>query len=501
MKPLKIKHFLFAAVAGAAALGAPESARAAAYDGKLIFYINGLCVHPEGRRNSTKDNTRLILHSDACKGSDVRLGFRLENHSGGYKVIRHPYSGKCVHPRGGDNPKNGTDLVLYGGDCGLWKTKFKFHSNGLIQHAQSKKCVYPKGGSENPKRGTRLVLEDDCTAGRKRFDADPPSFRVEEHRKAKEYDVNGRLFHIHSGLCVHPQGRRNDTGNDTRLILHSDACDGLESRLAFVMQKNGSILHPFSGKCFHPKGGSTNPGNNTPVVLYDGCNHKKNEFRMISSGAIVHVPSGKCVHPKGGRGKKGAHLILWGQCLKNHHITFHLDNSSPRPHAGRETPNWGRLIHTLSGSCIQPKGGKRNPGNKHPLVFSYKKCRDKRDQNPEFEMLASGAIRHRSGKCIHPKGGKDFPGDRTLLHLYDGCRAGYVKFKYHDGVLFQTSSGMCIQPDRDKDPVKPETHVVLRRPQLRPNTPKCYRGRHAIEFVPTFAPIPQADVNTRAAPE
>ena len=476
MKHLKIKHFLSAAVvAGAAAFGAPESARAAYY-GKILFHSGGLCVHPEGRRNETKDNTRLILHSDACHGSDVRLGFHLD-HLGNIKpgadtMIWHPYSGKCVHPRGGDNPKDGAELVLYGKGCGLWKTKFRILPNGMIQHAQSKKCVF--AGGRSPKKHTRLRLYGGCSTDSVII---PAKFRFADHRKAQEYDVNARIFHRHSGLCMHPQGRRNDTGNDTRLILHSDYCEGLESRLAFVLQSNGSILHPFSGKCFHPKGGKVRAGNRTPVVLYDGCNHDKNKFRRLQSGAIQHVGSGRCIHPKGGRGKKGALLWLYNGCTGDQ-LKFDVHTAAPRHVHSRIITGGGRFIHGLSGSCIQPKGREWNPGNKHPLVFGYDGCGDDRDRRIEFEILPSGAIRHvLSGKCIHPKGGKDFPNKNTPLHLYDGCRARYVQFELRDGLLFHKLSGMCVHPKGGSTRPKNGAGLVL-WPE------NCYGERYKFRYVP-----------------
>ena len=446
MKPLK--HFLSAAAVACAATfaGAPETARAGAYDGKMIFHRGGLCVHPDGRRNDTKDNTRLILHSDACKGSDVRLGFRLENHSGGYKVIRHPYSGKCVHPRGGDNPKDGTELVLYGGDCGLWKTKFKVLSNGAIQHAQSKKCFDVKGGWFRPGKHSRVRLYGrSCGSGR--------LFRIEDHRKAKEYDVDARIYHSYSGLCVHPKGRRNDTGNDTPLVLHRDVCNGLESRLAFVMQKNGSILHPFSGKCFHPKGGKVNAGNRTPVVLYDGCNHDKNKFRRLSNGAIQHVGSGRCIHPKGGRAKDGVLLWLYNGCRGNDQLKFTIDSHAlPRSaNSGAGNAAWGKLVlfqyGDNSGKCIQPKGGTRNPGDGHPLVLHKNDCKGGAE-HLQFQILRSGAVRHRSGKCISP--GLLFKPKETPLKLSNDCRAGHVKFGIgRGGMLVHKLTGMCVLPARD----------------------------------------------------
>ena len=481
------RHFLSAAaVAGGAVFaGAPESAGASESDGRVMMLRRGarnICVHPEGRRNDTKDNTRLIFHRDACRAADARLGFRLENHSGGYKVIRHPYSGKCVHPRGGDNPKEGAELVLYGKDCGLWKTKFKIRGDNTIQHAQSKKCVSytdawsSSGGDWAVKNGARLLLRD-CSRGA------PPAFNFEPYNT--KHDINARIFHYHSGLCVHPKGRRNYVGNDTRLILHSDVCEGLESRLSFVMQENGSILHPFSRRCFHPKGGSTRPKNDTPLVLYDGCNHEKNKFKALSNGAIKHVPSGKCIHPKGGRGKKGVHLVLYDGCSEDR-LRFDIDQASPRPSADASAaPAWGRFMHTASGSCIQPKGGARNPGNGHPLAYHYTNCRNNRASIPEFEMLDSGAIRHRSGKCIHPKGGKLIPKDGTVLHLYDGCRARYIQFEFNNGLLFHANSGLCVRPKHDGVPLKSGVGLVLRRPNLSGDVAACSPDRFKLKFVPT----------------
>ena len=266
-----------------------------------------------------------------------------------------------------------------------------------------------------------------------------------------------RITHVLSGKCVHPLGRPESPGNNTRLVLNGDDCKAIDDRLNFSI-KNGYIVHS-SGKCVYPLGRRDNPSNNTELVLYSNCDAARAKFTVLSGGQIQHVSSGKCIHPKGGWSVPGndTRLVLYDECHGDR-IKFSVSSS---PNANKAFQKKTKLHHLYSGRCVHPKGRPNHPGNNTDLVFHEQDC-EFADSRLYFTMLPNGAIQHSSGKCIHPYGGWGNPGNNTSLVLYDGCGRRSVQFeKLPNGAIQHKSSGKCITPYGGKLVPDNDTKLVL----------------------------------------
>lgn len=294
----------------------------AVYADRIIHKPSGKCVHPKGRPSvkgyyngdtvyNLKINTPLVLHASDCEVADKRLDFEW---FGNY--IRHTDSGFCVHPKGGSsNPRNNTQLVLYN-TCNKSSIEFRQLPSGHIQHKDSGKCIHPRGGSPNPRDDTQLVLDSLCVGERIQFSINrlPPQ---KPPPPPRNFTNNKKLFLTLSGKCMHPQGRRDDTQEGTRLVVHSDRCGSPDAdKLFFTMNPNGSIRHEHSGKCIMPVSrGVGSVRNNTELMLVTDCNAQSTKFTHRPSGSLQHI-SNKCIHPKGGsqNPRNDTKFVLYDTC-------------------------------------------------------------------------------------------------------------------------------------------------------------------------------------------
>ena len=291
------------------------------------------------------------------------------------------------------------------------------------------------------------------------------------------------FVHQPSGKCIAPY--KNSGTGGTKLVLHSDGCrspgdNGKPLHFRFD-DINGRVIHHASGLCMVPENWQRPVNNQTRLVL-DSCDVAAAEFGWYRHKSLRHMPSGKCVHIKLGGGDDAvnahdnAELMLYAGCL-GERLAF----AEVIPAAKRSSYNVPRhatkLVHRYSGLCATLN--RYQTDNNTEIKLRPESC-EARSEDLNFMLTNTGAIKHiKTGKCVHPKGNSARPGDNTRLVLYDGCTLERIRFEYSQttGILTHLTSGKCVRPDGASLVPNTDTRMVLHK--------DCNAGMAiAFDFIP-----------------
>lgn len=241
-------------------------------DGNFILkdLNTGMCVNPQGEKDSPDQGTRLILSANCVLARKASHFSELDQGNERF-VLKHS-AGKCVHPHMGW-PWLDRQILLWDG-CAVGTDRLTFRNWPEV----TAQAVFTLESSQTP--GLCAAGKPHSPWARHHPGASYIEFKSCESDKVISFTKvpveGGSRFMLRdtvTGMCVHPKGGRDKPTKNTRLVMWW-SCTESRKALQFTEKDTGNeqfMLQHSGGYCVHPLGGKP-PLLDKELIFYNKCN-------------------------------------------------------------------------------------------------------------------------------------------------------------------------------------------------------------------------------------